>query len=1357
MVDLGPEPGVLSAFFGLKEADDPSFNNLWIVFQHEVRLGSVADHESGCEQASCVVQVDVAASTSGGLEIYLPLQLRQPQKRCTKRRRAQKEVLLTAALNSDLVDDVLLARELRRNTLDLAVCRGPALRIEKQSGELVYSLIAAVALYRDATAKPSAMLNTSVVPKLFARALDDPTIADAQQYALSPLDLFDALTRPKQISSVKICPDGLLAQLLPFQSDTVHWCLRREGKELEKDSIVNLDPQIRDYVVTPPLGWRYVPTADLWVNPYSLAICSSGPCVEPQLTIEGEYCGSGILAEEMGLGKTLELISLIILNPRPPSSQKVVTDPLTGHKVRPVKATLVIVPSAILRQWRKELETHAPALEVLIYTGKGDRTQLTAEFEKCDLVLVSFHTVASEVHNAMFDPGKRNTRHWRDRTDINDVRSPLVRVQFWRIVLDEVQMVRTGVSNAARVARIIPRVHAWGVSGTPIKTSMNDIRGIFIFLNVQNFQTKPAWERLLASRVDFEQVLSTIGIRHTKPMVAHQLHLPPQFRYVVPLKFTSIELYFYQKRRNDLIRSEETLQCIRKRVTEQDSHSAPQDLEEKARSSKRLRFWLNELREACYLAPRSLGTGGQMRSVGVVMTVDKVLSGLVDNAETQLFNVFKTRLATQVKLGLFLDKGDHLSEALVLWADAVAEVNERVTGIQEKVTVLERERDNCSSWLEKCRADLEAADSVKRESDEDTRTIELKSQLLEGRVRDAEVSLNIASSRILAAKQRLRGLKELSHRLYFFLGTGYFRSAQRNPDSPLLEVWKVEEQKNYHLAEEVRTQLLAEAAERVTKSQELLPKVRSKPLHLSHIFPQSLYLDKQRQWLLKLLDDLRDYLKRELLEQEEDAEVEAYGETLELQDKAFVLIDVVQLLLKDRATLVFGERPPIEPVESPLEPWSKLRCQLMDMRREENLVLKQMEPVVATAHKLRREYGEQISHAITELREELQSLNKAITALSNLYNERLEYYKQLQFLSDRVVDPEVSGGDVKKVIRRTQAALNSDRKIEQEARSQLRYVSSLEIEKPQSRMESEHEHTEARICPICKDSYDLGIVTTCGHKFCNDCMSQWWDSHRSCPMCKRKLESKNLIQFRYGDAEPMNAARDLGNEIYLQIPSKTYNEILSQQMAVSYGVKIDFITMHARWLRERDPTVQIVVFSLFPGLLKSLSCALADCGVQAVFVDKVDEFRGDPGIACFLLDAKYDAAGLTLVNATHVFLCEPLFNTALELQAISRVHRIGQVQPTTVWLFNVEKTVEHAIFNISTERRVKQIAELTASQNLPTPKTEEDRIDTVDSAILAKPTGAFVNRVSGSEVVDDADIQKVLFYKFEDGDEPAKA
>lgn len=59
-------------------------------------------------------------------------------------------------------------------------------------------------------------------------------------------------------------------------------------------------------------------------------------------------------------------------------------------------------------------------------------------------------------------------------------------------------------------------------------------------------------------------------------------------------------------------------------------------------------------------------------------------------------------------------------------------------------------------------------------------------------------------------------------------------------------------------------------------------------------------------------------------------------------------------------------------------------------------------------------------------------------------------------------------------------------------------------------------------------------------------------------------------------------------------------------------------------------------------------------------------FKQEADLRCLLLNLKSGGNGLTLVEANHVFLLEPIFNAATEAQAINRIHRSGQTKPTFV-------------------------------------------------------------------------------------------
>lgn len=226
--------------------------------------------------------------------------------------------------------------------------------------------------------------------------------------------------------------------------------------------------------------------------------------------------------------------------------------------------------------------------------------------------------------------------------------------------------------------------------------------------------------------------------------------------------------------------------------------------------------------------------------------------------------------------------------------------------------------------------------------------------------------------------------------------------------------------------------------------------------------------------------------------------------------------------------------------------------------------------------------------------------------------------------------------------------------------------------------------------------------------------------------------------------------------IYSGIRDSTMNEIKTVKLDDSYGSKVDMMAKHLLWIRNNDPGAKTIIYSQFADFLKVLQLALKRfrIGVSSIRdMNGIEKFKNDPSMECFLLDAKSNSSGLNLVNATYVFLCEPLINPALELQAIARVHRIGQKRATTVFMYIIGNTVEEAIYDISVKRRLEHVGRDAGSRSgAATPAANEQvierNLDVANSEeIKTASLHKLVRRGNQGEVVVEDDLWKCLFGK----------
>lgn len=112
-------------------------------------------------------------------------------------------------------------------------------------------------------------------------------------------------------------------------------------------------------------------------------------------------------------------------------------------------------------------------------------------------------------------------------------------------------MVESLKTRTATMAQRIPRWYSWAVTGTPTKTSYNDLFGLYKYLELEETVSNSYKDfhalhhHLQYKGVFFDFVKATMR-RNMKSALTNQVFIPKQTRHVVHIPLSTIEQHYYE-------------------------------------------------------------------------------------------------------------------------------------------------------------------------------------------------------------------------------------------------------------------------------------------------------------------------------------------------------------------------------------------------------------------------------------------------------------------------------------------------------------------------------------------------------------------------------------------------------------------------------------------------------------------------------------------------------------------------------------------------------------------------------------------------------------------------------------------
>ncbi|KAF8153782.1 SNF2 family N-terminal domain-containing protein [Crassisporium funariophilum] len=1102
--------------------------------------------------------------------------------------------------------------------------------------EFVASLILPPALDRNlhgASNRKSLLAREDAQRRLLRAAyLPHDVISENVNNPINISSLYSILGAAQPVSSkeadIAMQPRALIPTLLPFQRRSVAWMLSKEGMTVSADGSIVPHSSSNGFSF-----WEEIKEGEhVWyMNRLSGELSEHRPDVPVAL--------GGILAEEPGLGKTVETIALILLSPAPPEYNPTMSwwDPDASLEIKAVKTTLIVTPPSLASQWKEELEAHAPSLKVLIYEGwskvkvpitkndvalhrlsqiklddkkaKRRRSKSTGKrkavydesdtddeyaqpdssnddgdaLDWCnyvhgyDVVITTYQTLRSDFNVALPAP-KRPRRADVTYATEERPRSPLVMVEWRRVVMDEVQMV--GGGKAEEMVSLIPRLSSFAVSGTPAKANIADLIHVLKFLRVDKVVGSPRlWERLLKSGFteDFTAFLQHYAIRTIKSEITTELTIPQQTRYLVGIELGKVERHVY----------DQTLEAILLGLG-LDARGVAASTGWQVDSTI-LRSSIRRLRGICThpQVGQLQRKGDGLYKPGALKTMDAVLATMREQNWRNLMEEWKSKIQSLVRYAQLQQQdgsnGARYQHTLKTLQSAETETHKHSQEIQSalaKHDIKGKAMKEEASLLRQTRdISIDPTDNKGkgkyRERTEDSESEDGDDPEEDDLPKTPAGEEHRAKRR--AIKQRLREAQLLLHRVKFLQGDVHHVLG----NAP-------EEDAAYQAAENLRRDLLR-ATEEDAKNAVVLLRDNASKKGLSHdeLLIGLPLLGQGGVRYADLMDEVNTLIEDVLNEQsdliwewrerivslltqgltpgEDQADGEEYQRTLEDQGEAETYLQAYAALLADRRVALVNERTLLaahddrekhlrrtkaalnatlfteeDGIEMPeglnMKPEHEVLHKELSDRRKDILSELQGRAIksilvdlnAASARILQKSTPEKIilldaveiiRRLISDQNTLQDKLDADLALLRRAFNQRIVYFRQLQEISDSVAEAE---WEEESLIAALQACELDRAGLEAKintTRARQRYLDNLV-----SNQDDEAVDDDDKACILCRCEFTRGYITQCAHVFCELCMKAWLQRKegKTCPVCRVPVNSDTTQRFTVNsvDMEP---------------------------------------------------------------------------------------------------------------------------------------------------------------------------------------------------------------------------------------------